>query len=378
MTVLVGLDQIAKHNLLAQKRVGLITTAAALDQNYNSSVAVLRERSQLMALFAPEHGLYGSARDAVPIVDSIDPYWQLPVHSLYGEQLQPAQDTLAELDALVYDIPDIGVRFYTYINTMAYAMEACATAGIQFVVLDRPNPLGGEVIEGNQPDLAFRSFVGRFRLPVRYGLTTGELAAYLNATYHFNCDLKVVPLTGWQRSMYEDDLGRVFINPSPNISSFQTALVYPGTCLLEGTNVSEGRGTTRPFEYCGAPWINPYHLLEALEALQLPGVVFRPIWFTPTLGEYRNHHCAGVHIIPIEKSNFRPFELGIKLLDTLQLLYPKQFRWTDYAELPNTIYIDYLLGTDHYRKAEKSDVFLNESSHYCQQFRSEIAPYLRY
>jgi len=348
--VLTGLDLLPQSSIDKMKRVGLLTTSAAVNMQCCSSIEVVKETCNLVALFAPEHGLYSNVQDAIAISDKIDPITGVPIYSLYGQVRKPTAEMLKNIDLLIYDIPDTGVRFYTYIYTMAYTMEACAACGVPMLILDRPNPLGGEKVFGTILQEQFASFVGRFPLPVQYALTPAELAEYFNETYKIGCELQVLKMTGWRRNMYFDDTGLHFINPSPNIPTFNTVLTYPATCYLEGTNVSEGRGTTRPFEYLGAPWINPHELAQALTNLSIPGVFFRPLWFEPFFGRYNAEQCGGVHVVVVNREIFNPFNTGLLLLTTLEELYPKQFQWTDYPEIPGSFYTDYLLGTDAFRK----------------------------
>jgi uncharacterized protein YbbC (DUF1343 family) len=293
-----GLDVIAAegHPALRGARVGLLTNHTGVDRRLRSGIDLLRSRGdlQLAALFAPEHGIRGEAQAGAVIADAIDARTGLPVHSLYGDVQRPLPETLGGLDALVFDVQDVGVRYATYASTCLLCLEAAAEAGIAFVVLDRPNPLGGEV-EGNVLDPAFVSFVGAHPVPIRHGLTIGELARLVAAERGLPPPI-VVPLRGWRRDLWHDQTGLPWVSPSPNLPTLDSLTLYPGTCLIEGTNVSEGRGTTRPFELIGAPWLAAHSLADELAGRNLPGVAFRPVWFVPTFSKHVGATCSGVQI----------------------------------------------------------------------------------
>ncbi|HET7616713.1 MAG TPA: DUF1343 domain-containing protein, partial [Bacillales bacterium] len=292
-----GIDVLLKDrmDLIKGKNVGLITNPTGVNHELTSDVDLLFHNSNvnLVALYGPEHGVRGGhqAGDYVPYY--IDEETGLPVYSLYGKTRKPTPDMLENVDVLLFDIQDVGTRYYTYIYTMAYAMQAAAENGIPFVVLDRPNPLGGTKVQGPVLDPDFSSFVGMYPIALRYGMTVGELAKYFNNEFNIGADLHVVKMQGWNRSMTYQDTSLQFVMPSPNMPTVKTALVYPGMALIEGTNVSEGRGTTRPFELTGAPWINAKDLTDALNAKHLPGVRFRAAHFTPTFSKYNGEMCNG-------------------------------------------------------------------------------------
>ena len=273
LVVRLGIDNIADYIALFKgKRVGLVTNQSGINSELKSTIDVLNEKINLTALFAPEHGIRGVAQAGDKVGDEKDIKTGLKVYSLYGKSRKPSKEMLENVDVLIYDMQDVGARFYTYINTMALCMEACAELGIKFVVLDRPNPVSG-VIQGNILDMNYKSFVGMYPIPQRYGLTIGEFAKYVNKTFNVNADLTVIPLKGWTRDMYYQDTGlATWVLPSPNMPTVDTAIVYTGTCVFEGTNLSEGRGTTRPFELIGAPWIDGLKLAEKLNSLDLEGV----------------------------------------------------------------------------------------------------------
>ena len=278
-----GIEQLPQYRaIFAGKRVGLITNQTGIDSAGTPSAVLLSRSVQLTALFSPEHGIQGNEREGASIGHSVDPRTGLPVYSLYGNTKRPTPEMLKDIDILCFDIQDVGARFYTYISTMAYAMEECARYKKQFVVFDRPNPIGGTV-EGNMLELEYRSFTGYFPIVQRHGMTVGELALLFNTEYGIHCDLTVIPMTGWDRETYFDELPLIWVPPSPNIPSPLTALVYAGVCLFEGTNLSVGRGTTMPFQYLGAPYIDAYHLAEQLNRLGLEGVCFLPALFIVNL-----------------------------------------------------------------------------------------------
>jgi uncharacterized protein YbbC (DUF1343 family) len=256
---------------------------------------------------------------------SIDKATGLPVYSLYGDIKRPTPDMLKKMDALVFDIQDIGARFYTYITTMGYCMEAAAKANIPFFVLDRPNPIGGIQVEGPMLDAGKTSFIGYMPLPVRHGMTIGELARYFNEENRIGAQLKVVEMKGWLRSYYFWDTGQLWVNPSPNIRTMTAAILYPGICLLEQTNVSVGRGTDRPFEIVGAPWIEPRRFADSLRDAQIPGVRFIPIFFTPDAGKNRGIKCGGVSLSVARPDTLNSVQLGFALVSALNKLYPEEF-----------------------------------------------------
>jgi len=302
---------------------------------------------------APEHGLWGAPQDHARVVAEVDPLTDLPVHSLYGARRTPTAEMLRGLDALVVDLQDVGARYYTFVWTMVLTMKACAVAGVRVIVLDRPNPLGGLLTEGNWPDPHFASFVGLYPLPVRHGLTIGELAGYLNTTHGLGCDLTVVPMRGWRRRMLWESTGLPWVAPSPNMPTPDTARVYPGGCLIEGTNLSEGRGTTRPFESIGAPFLDAHAYAEALARLGLPGVRFRPARFRPTFHKWARRLCGGVQVHVTDVLRFRPFLTGLGLVAAARALAPGGFAWRQppYEFEHRRRPFDILCGTDAIRGA---------------------------
>lgn len=377
-----GLDVCVANGFsaLRGKRVGAIVNQTSVDRQLHHLVELLTasRAAELSCLFAPEHGIRGIAHYMEPVEQARDPHSGLPVFSLYGstaESLSPKPQWLEGLDALVFDIQDVGSRYYTYLNTMALSMKAAAKARIPFHVLDRPNPIGGIEVEGNLVGERFRSFVGMFALPNRHAMTAGELAQYLNATEQFGCELSIARCEGWRRSQYWDRTGLPFVPPSPNMPTPDTALVYPGMCLSEGTNLSEGRGTCRPFEQFGAPWLDGDRLARELNQQKLPGVRFRPVWFRPTFDKHQGVTCGGAMIHVTERQAFRPLRTGIAVIKAAHDLGGDQFRWrTDAYEFITDIpAFDLLCGTDRVRLGIERGAPLSQLT---RGFEEELEPFL--
>jgi len=306
------------------KRVGIIAnhTSVARDLRYGWDL-LGANGAQVTKLFSPEHGLFGTEQDQVPVISHPD----LPfkIVSLYGttfDSLAPLEEHVRDVDCVLFDIQDVGSRYYTYVNTMVYFMKAIHGRGIEFIVLDRPNPLGGVLVEGPVLKKGFESFVGALPVPVRHGLTAGELARLAKDYFKLDLELTVIEMTGWRRSMSYHETGLPWVPPSPNMPTAATALVYPGICLLEGTSVSEGRGTTTPFEVAGAPGIQPYRLADALNECRLPGVRFRPLFFRPTFNKFSGQTIGGVGIHVADQYAFRPFSTGIAMVRILYEMAP--------------------------------------------------------
>ena len=328
-----------KRDWIQGKSIGLITNHTGVDATLRSNYRLFAETPEcrLSAIFSPEHGFWGAVQDGIAVnsLDASDenlPQTHLasvPVYSLYGQSTRPTADQLKDIDLLVYDMQDVGARYYTYISTLLHAMEAASDHGIEFIVADRPNPITGNAVEGPILETEFQSFVGIHRVPIRYGLTIGELARLLKAERVPSCRLKVAWMHGYERGMWYDDTGLPWVPPSPNMPTLTTAILYPGLCLFEGTNMSEGRGTTKPFEYIGAPWCNGERWAEILNALNLPGVLFRPVVFTPAPAAENTKHakqvCGGVAIHVTDRERFFPIETAIHMLSTLTIEYGDHF-----------------------------------------------------
>jgi uncharacterized protein YbbC (DUF1343 family) len=346
---------------IAGKKIGLVTNQSGVTGDLRHVVDLLHRGTnwKLTTLFGPEHGIWGEAQDMAHVGHSIDPMTGLTVYSLYGaseNDLAPRQELLRELDALVIDLQDIGSRYYTFIYTMALCMREAGKAGVQVIVLDRPNPIDGVHLEGNIREDKYSSFVGMFALPARHGMIAGELARYFNKVFKLDCDLVVVPMKGWQRSMWFDETGLPWVIPSPNMPTVGTATVYPGMCLIEGTNLSEGRGTTHPFELFGAPWLEPFQLAEKLNAIGLPGVRFRPHYFMPTFQKHAGKVCGGAELHVTNRAIFEPYRTGLWCVKVARDIDPEQFDWRreTYEFVSDRLAIDLLAGSARYRELVES------------------------
>jgi uncharacterized protein YbbC (DUF1343 family) len=364
-----------KKYLIKGKRVGLITNPTGVDQRLNSVVDLLYNDPdvQLVALYGPEHGVRGSAQAGEYVPFYIDEKTGLPVYSLYGPTKKPTPEMLRGVDVLLFDIQDVGTRFYTYIYTMAYAMEAAKENNIPFIVLDRPNPLGGTKVEGPVLDPKYSSFVGMYPIPLRHGMTVGELALLFNKEFGIGADVTVVKMKGWKRSMYYDDTGLQWVLPSPNMPTLDTAMVYPGAALIEGTNVSEGRGTTKPFELIGAPFIDSMKLAEKLNALNLPGVIFRSASFTPTFSKYSGKLTHGIQIHVTDRHAFKPVETGLSIVKTIHDLYPGQFAFSQ-ENSQGVSYFDQLIGNGWVRQAIEDGMSVDEMK---QKWEKDVEAFMK-
>lgn len=373
-----GLDRLSEYaGLLAGKRLGLLTTPAAVTGELTDSIQAIGERFTLSALFSPEHGVRGD-RQAGEAVDSFtDPLTGLPVYTTYGPGRDGMTAEQAEhFDVLVFDVQDVGCRFYTYLAALVHAMEACAAAGKPLVVLDRPNPAGCVRVEGNVPGPGHRSIVSPWEMPQRYGMTIGEFARMVNGEEKLSCDLTVIPVEGYRRDMSWEETGLCYINASPNLPNLAAVRLYSGTCLLEGTCLSEGRGTTHPFETAGAPWIDPYALAERMERYHLPGVRFRPTYFTPTFSKHQGSICGGVQI-HLTGSEIRAAETGLRLLWEMKAMSPEKNFWIKSDE--GFYFIDRLMGGDLLRRPDADpDALLAEWEQASALFRQRSLPYLIY
>ncbi len=325
--VLCGADVLAQGEIILQGRCGLITNPTGVLKDFTSTIDMLKDKCDLVALFAAEHGIRGDKQASAKVENYIDERTGLKVYSLYEDDTK-ARKQIKALDTLIYDIQDVGARFYTYAYTLTDTMKFCAEHGVNFVVLDRPNMLGGKVVEGTLLETEFSSFVGRFPTPTRSALTIGEFASMMNDTEELGCDLTVVKMQGWKRDMYFDQTGLSFIAPSPNIPTLETAFLYIGTCIFEGTNVCEGRGTTKPFEMIGAPWLDPQIIIDTVG--ESDGAVLRECHFTPTFSKYKDELCHGIQIHIIDREKFSAFEVGIKIFDALRKTH-KEFEYNDFV-----------------------------------------------
>ena len=362
-TVATGLDRLVAEDFarLRGRRVGLVTHPAAVDARLRDAASLFAAAADLtlVALFGPEHGFFGQAQDLESVPEDQAASRSARVYSLYGDSaasLRPTPEQLSGLDVLVIDLQDVGSRYYTFQATMKYCLEAAAPLGLPVLVLDRPNPLGGLLVEGPRLRPGYESFVGAHDIAIRHGLTIGELAMLYQADLDAAgspVDLEVLPCTGWRRAMWFDDTGLPWVFPSPNMPTVETAVVYPGQCLVEGTNLSEGRGTTRPFELCGAPWLDPVALAGRMNAAGLPGVAFRPVRFRPTFQKHAGVDCGGVQVHVTDRQAFRPVRTSLALLSEMRRLSPEQFAWrtAEYEFVKDPIAIDLLFGSDRERMA---------------------------
>jgi uncharacterized protein YbbC (DUF1343 family) len=354
MTTLLGLEVLLSErlDLVAGRRVGLVASVSSTDAQLISTAERLHQHPDvnLVALFGPEHGLHGQAQAGEKVKVYTDPYLGVPVYSLYGETYKPTREMLEDLDALIVDLQDGGVRFYTFLATMAHVIQAAAEQGLPVIVLDRPAPINAVTVEGPILDPEYASFVGPYPIPIRYGLTIGEMASLFNEHFGIGCDLTVVPLQNWERRCWFDETGLPFIPPSPNLPTLSALIAYPGTCLVEGSNISEGRGTTKPFEYIGAPWLKAEPLAHALNALGLAGVRFRPVYFTPTFSKYQGEACAGVHFYVMDRARCRPVETALRMLALIREMHPDQFAWREPWTPGGRYPIDLLTGGSSVRE----------------------------
>lgn len=368
------------------QRIGLITNHAGVDREGNSNIDLLTERHDLslVALFAFEHGMRGDAPPGQHIASGIDERTGLPVYSLYGETRKPTPEMLEDLDVLLYDVQDSGARPYTRVSTMALAMEAAKERGIPFVVLDRPNPIGGAHVEGNVLDPQFASFVGMYPIPMRHGMTLGELARMYNDAFGIGSDLTVVPMDGWTRGLWFDDTGLEWLPPSPNLRRLEAATLYPGTVLIEGTNLSEGRGTDDPFEQIGAPWLRAPEVADSMNALKLPGVRFAAVTLTiePDARKYPGERVPGVRLRLTDRSMYRPVSTAVLLIDLVRRLHPDDFEWSGTSAPESTVMtIDRLAGTDRLRHAIDNGTTQELLEGWASEeegFRRNREPYLLY
>ncbi len=350
-----GLERLVREHpeWLGGARLGMVVHPASVTSALEPGFEVLlRAGLDVRALFGPQHGARGEKQDNMIESEPYrDPVTDLPVHSLYGEVRKPTPEMLADIDVLLFDLQDVGVRVYTFVWTMALAMEACAENDVRFVVLDRPNPIDGRKLEGPVLRPGFESFVGLHPIPLRHGLTCGELALWLNEARGIQCDLTIVRCEGWRRWMTWRDTGRPWVMPSPNLPTPESCAVYPGMVLLEGTNLSEGRGTTRPFELFGAPYIDPVRLISGLSDARLPGVAFRPCYFEPTFQKHAGELCGGAQLHVVDAAVFEPVRTAVEILVVARDLAPSDFGWRSppYEYEETLMPIDILWGHDGLR-----------------------------
>lgn len=364
-----------------EKRIGLVTNMTGVNKKLIPSIDLFYEHPDinLTALYGPEHGIRGDAKEGQVVESFTDPYTNLPVFSLYGKSKKPSKEMLDPVDVIVFDLQDIGSRYYTFIYTMAYVMEACAEQGKHFVVLDRPNPVSGEKMEGNLVEEDLRSFIGLLPIPNRHGMTVGELALLYKNEFNYKCDLTVVPMQGWRRNMYFDDTNLFWVPPSPNTTNIEMNILYPGTCLIEGTNLSEGRGTTKPFELVGAPFIDGQQLSKAFNKKNIPGILARPTSFIPTYQKHKDEVCGGIQLHVVDRKELNSLEIGIMLLETIAEHYPNDFHFLKHEN--GKYFFDLLAGTKELKvkivNGESQD-FLESCKEQLESFKQLKEPYLLY
>lgn len=374
-----GVDSIkSADSILKGKRLGLITNPTGLDRNFKSTVDILNESYNLVCMFSPEHGVRGDLQAGDHVESYTDSLTGLPVYSLYGETPHISEEIMNTLDVIVFDIQDVGARFYTFLYTLSYAMEDAKKYDKEVLVLDRPNPIGGKAVEGTVLDLNFRSFVGRFPIATRYGLTIGEYASYINEKAKIFSKLHIVKCEGYNRELYYDDTDLAFVSPSPNIPTVDTAVCYIGTCVFEGTNVSEGRGTTKPFQLVGAPFIKPREVIKILNSYNLPGARFRETYFTPTFSKHQGSLCGGVEIHVDDRESFLSFKTGLCLLYAIKKTSP-EFEFLPPVKENGKPFVDLLLGTDRVRAEDfEPDKFIEETKASLEAYKKEIEGYYLY
>lgn len=375
--ITIGIEQLvsSKPSFLAGKRLGLLCNQASTDRYFTHSRDLILQAfpGQLTCLFSPQHGFFSEKQDnMIESGHMTDSSSGLPVFSLYGETRKPLPVMFEDLDILLVDLQDVGTRVYTFIWTVVYCLQTAAETGKKVVILDRPNPVGGHIIEGNLLKSSCRSFVGLYEIPMRHGLTMGELAQLCNLEMKIGAELEVVKMEGWQRQMFFSDTGFPWVFPSPNMPTPLTAQVYPGQVIWEGTNISEGRGTTLPFELVGAPFIDYQQVREKLSTMRLPGCVLRPIVFEPTSGKWAGKRCSGFHVHVTETDGFLSYRLSLALLQALLSLYPDQFSYKEppyeyeFEQLP----MDMILGDVELRTALEDGVDILELE---QSWQQELA-----
>ena len=363
---------------LRGKRVGLITNHSAIDRHRRTDIDLIAAHPQLklVALLAPEHGIRGTLEAGARVDDEVDARTGVPIYSLYGrEDHSPSAEMLKDVDVLVYDLQEVGGRTWTYVSTMALSMQAAARKGIPFVVLDRPNPIGGEIVEGALLDSSFKSFVGMYPIPARHGMTVGELAKLFNEKYGIGSDLIIARVANWRRSQWQDDTGLPWVNPSPNLRSLAALTSYPGSVYFEGTNLSEGRGTDRPFEQIGAPWLNAPEVVRVMNARGLPGVRLEAITMPvlPTAAKHAGLTIPAIRFVITDREAYRPVRTSLMLIDEIRRQHPRDFAWRGS--------IDRLTGSDRVRRAVEEGWLprlLEEWDREAAEFRESRKPYLLY
>jgi len=386
-TIRLGSDLLLSTTRLNGARVGVVCNHASVDRGFRHVIdrVAAAEGVTLAAIFGPQHGFRSDVQDnMVETPHRDDPRRRVPIYSLYSETREPTAEMLRGVDVLLVDLQDIGARIYTYIYTMANCMRAAARHGVPVIVCDRPNPIGGTAVEGACLRRGWESFVGLFPIPMRHGMTIGELAQLFNKEFGIGASLDVIPMEGWTRSAYADSSGLPWVMPSPNMPTLDTAIVYPGTVLFEGTMLSEGRGTTRPFELVGAPWIDAERFAGEMNTLGLDGAYFRPAGFEPTFQKHAKQPCGGCQIHVTDRESFKPVKTGVALIDRFRRFDPVRFEWRQppYEYEHEKMPIDILAGSDMLRQQIERGVPIEEIAASWrddeEQFRRLREPYLLY
>jgi uncharacterized protein YbbC (DUF1343 family) len=367
MNVKTGLENLLEHPKagLEGYRLGLLCNSSSVDRQFVHARFLINKLypGQLKAVYSPQHGFYAEKQDnMIESSDIMDPYLNIPVFSLYGETRVPSRKMLDAIDLLIIDLPDVGTRVYTFSTTVSYCLEAAKKYDKKVLILDRPNPIGGNLVEGNilHPDC--ESFVGRFPVPMRHGLTMGELALFYNEHFGIGCNLEIIPLKGWRRNMFFKNTGLAWTAPSPNLPTPDSAVVYPGQVIWEGTNISEGRGTTQPFEIFGAPFLQPQKIIQFLKNPSIPGVILREVAFEPTANKWKGEICKGFQIHIVDHQNYRPYQTSLRLLQAVLLVHKDHFKWKtppyeyEFEKRP----IDLILGDKKIRKCLESGMELSK------------------
>ncbi|MFO7839064.1 MAG: DUF1343 domain-containing protein [Desulfosalsimonadaceae bacterium] len=372
---------------LRGERLGLLCNPASTGKSFRHALELINKRApaRLTAVFSPQHGLRAEKQDnMIESDDSVDPLSGVPVFSLYGKTRKPSRDMFGRIDTLIIDLQDVGTRVYTFATTVSYCLEKAKETGRTVLLLDRPNPLNGIQTEGNLLDTKFASFVGRYPIPMRHGLTLGELALYINSVHSINSRLSVIPVKGWRRQMFFPDTGLHWVPPSPNLPTSSSALVYPGQVLFEGTNISEGRGTTTPFEIFGAPFIDQNRILSFMGGRRFPGGVLRPAAFEPMFGKWRHQKCRGFQLHITKPLAYNSYKTSLKLLQAIMHHHPREFQWRSppYEYEWDTLPIDLIAGTDTIRQQLEAMEPVEEMAKQWQEsienFRKEAARFHLY
>jgi uncharacterized protein YbbC (DUF1343 family) len=382
--VRLGVEMFFERDLseMRGKRIGLLTNQTGANSRLVSTIRLFHEHPELKlsALFAPEHGLLTNAKEGEKFTDAVHRSTGIPVFSLYGQKKKPTDAMMEHVDIVVFDIQDIGARYYTYIYSMAYMMEACARTEKRMIILDRPNPIGGEMVEGNLVDTDYSSFIGLYPIPNRHGMTVGELATFFNEEFDIGCELEVVQMEGWKRHSFQTENGLPWIPPSPNTTSLDMMLLYPGTCMVEGLNLSEGRGTTQPFEIIGAPFIDGEKLQDSINALGLEGFRARAIAFTPTYQKYSGQLCEGIQLHITNRWKLRPVSSVAQVLSVITSMYDDKIEFLKYDNLRHPMF-DLLTGNDALRYGLlNGDIhpYIEQCSRDTEKFMETREQYLRY